>query len=45
LAGRNLPNVAILEAAHASTYDLIDCDVILIEKSGVKALTEQLMVK
>ena len=45
LAGRNLPNVAILEAAHASTYDLIDCDVILIEKSGVEALTEQLMVK
>mgnify|MGYP003714338383 FL=1 len=45
LAGRNLPNVAILEAAHASTYDLIDWDVILIEKSGVEALTEQLMVK
>ncbi len=45
LAGRNLPNVAILEAAHASAYDLIDCDVILIEKSGIEALTEQLMVK
>jgi hypothetical protein len=34
-----------LEAAHASAYDLIDCDVILIEKSGIEALTEQLMVK
>lgn len=45
LAGRNLPNVAILKAAHASAYDLIDCDVILIEKSGIEALTEQLMVK
>jgi len=45
MAGRNLQNVAILEAAHASTYDLIDCEVILIEKSGVEVLTEQLMVK
>ena len=44
-AGRNLSNVAILEAAHASTFDLIDCDVILIEKNAVKTLTEQLLVK
>lgn len=44
LSGRNISNIAILEAAHASTYDLIDCEVILIEKSGVKALTELLMV-
>lgn len=45
MAGRNLPNVAVLEAAHASAYDLIDCEVILIEKSGVEVLTEQLMVE
>ncbi len=45
LAGRNIPNVAIIEAKDASTYDLIDCNVILAEKSGVDALTEQLLVK
>lgn len=45
LAGRNIPNVAILEAKDASTYDLIDCDVILAEKSGVDVLTKQLMVQ
>ncbi len=45
LAGRNIPNIAILEAKDASTYDLIDCDVILAEKSGVDILTEQLMVQ
>lgn len=44
LAGRNLANVAVLEAAHASTYDLIDCDIILIEKFGIEALTKQLLV-
>lgn len=44
LAGRNLANVAVLEAAHASTYDLIDCDIILIEKIGIEALTKQLLV-
>jgi len=45
LAGRNLPNVAILEATHASTYDLIDCDVVLLEKNAVDLLTDQLLVK
>ncbi|MCH7611882.1 MAG: 50S ribosomal protein L4 [Candidatus Marinimicrobia bacterium] len=45
LAGRNIRNIAILEAKNASTYDLIDCDVILTEKSGVDVLTKQLMVQ
>ncbi len=45
LAARNIRNVAVLEAAHASTYDLIDNEVILIEQSGIEILTEQLMVK
>ncbi len=45
LAGRNIRNVAVIEAAHASTYDLMDNDVILIEKDGIDVLTEQLMVK
>ncbi|MCH7763015.1 MAG: 50S ribosomal protein L4 [Candidatus Marinimicrobia bacterium] len=45
LAGRNIRNIAILEAKNASTYDLIDCDVILTEKSGVDVLTKQLIVQ
>lgn len=45
LSGRNIRNIAILEAKDASTYDLIDCDVILTEKSGVDVLTKQLMVQ
>jgi len=34
-----------LEATHASTYDLIDCDVVLLEKNAVDLLTDQLLVK
>ncbi len=45
LAGRNIRNIAFLEAKDASAYDLIDCDVILAEKSGVDILTKQLMVQ
>ncbi|MFQ6676776.1 MAG: 50S ribosomal protein L4 [Fidelibacterota bacterium] len=45
LAGRNIRNIAILEAKDASAYDLIDCDVILTDKSGVDVLTNQLMVQ
>ncbi len=44
LSGRNIKNVAILEAKHVSAYDLIDCDAILIEKFAVDILTQQLMV-
>jgi len=45
MAGRNIRNIAILEAKDASAYDLIDCDVILAEKSGVDVLTKQLVVQ
>ncbi len=45
LAGRNIRNIAILEAKDASAYDLIDCDVILTDKSGVDVLTTQLMAQ
>jgi len=34
-----------LEAKDASAYDLIDCDVILTDKSGVDVLTTQLMAQ
>ena len=45
LAARNIPNVYIVEATSASTYDLLDCEVLLAEKSGLALLNEQLMVK
>ena len=44
LAARNLPNVYLVESTSASTYDLIDCDVIVAEKSGLERLNKQLMV-
>ncbi|MDP6755060.1 MAG: 50S ribosomal protein L4 [Candidatus Marinimicrobia bacterium] len=45
LAARNLSNVYVVEATSASTYDLLDCEVLLIEKAGLALLNEQLMVK
>ncbi len=45
LAARNLPNVYVVEATSASTYDLLDCEVLLVEKAGLSLLNEQLMVK
>ena len=44
LAARNLPNVYLVESTSASTYDLIDCDVIVAEKSGLELLNKQLMI-
>ena len=41
LAARNLPNVYLVESTSASTYDLIDCDVIVAEKSGLELLNNQ----
>ena len=45
LAARNIPYVYVVEANSASTYDLLDCEVLLIEKAGLSSLNEQLMVK
>ena len=38
LAGRNLPAVQILEADKASTYDLLNNRMLLIQKSAVEVL-------
>ncbi len=43
LASRNLPRVAVLEAPFASTYDLLDNEVIVIDKEGLQQLNEQLV--
>jgi large subunit ribosomal protein L4 len=45
LAARNIPNVYVVEANSASTYDLLDCEVLLVEEAGLSFLNEQLMVK
>jgi len=41
-AGRNIPNLIIRRAADASTYDLLNCDILLIQKSALRALQEVL---
>jgi large subunit ribosomal protein L4 len=37
-SGRNIPKVSICEANRASTYDLVNNQVLLIQKSAVEAL-------
>lgn len=44
LAARNLPNVFIVQAVKASTYDLLDCEVLLFDKEGLEKLNTQLGV-
>ncbi|OQC45182.1 MAG: 50S ribosomal protein L4 [Candidatus Marinimicrobia bacterium ADurb.Bin030] len=43
LASRNFYNVLVLEAEKASTYDLLDCEVLLIDKSGFEKLNNALL--
>ena len=42
LGGRNLKNVAIIEASYASAYDLIDNDAILMDVAAAEILNAQL---
>ena len=44
LAVRNLKNVHLVDSKKASAYDLIDCDIIVAEKSGLELLNNQLSV-
>ena len=37
---RNLKNVHIVDSKKASTYDLIDCDVLVMDKASIKILTD-----
>ena len=39
---RNLKNVYLIDSKKASSYDLIDCDVLLIDKASIGILTEML---
>ena len=39
---RNLKNVHLVDYRKASTYDMIDCDILVIDKDSMKMLTEML---
>ncbi len=41
-SGRNIPYLAVLEAQKASTYDILNCKTLLLQKSAVKVLEENL---
>jgi len=43
LACRNFENVLVLEADNVSTYDLLDCETLLIDKSGLEKLNNALL--
>ena len=42
LAARNIPNIYLVEATSASTYDLLDCDSLLFDKAGLSLINKQL---
>ena len=42
LAVRNIPNIYLVEATSASTYDLLDCETLLFDKAGFSLINNQL---
>jgi len=44
-ATRNISDVYVVKASDASTYDLIDSEILLFDKAGIKLLNEQLAQK
>jgi len=43
LAARNFYNILLVEAERASTYDLLDCEVLLIDRAGFEKLNNRLL--
>jgi large subunit ribosomal protein L4 len=39
---RNIPNLFVLPVQSATTYDLLDCEILVIQKSAVETLNTQL---
>ena len=39
-AGRNIPGLTIRQASEASTFDILKCDVLLIEHNALEKITE-----
>lgn len=44
LATRNFYNILLVEAERASTYDILDCDILLVDKEGLEMLNNRLTV-
>ncbi|MDT3697696.1 MAG: 50S ribosomal protein L4 [Ignavibacterium sp.] len=44
-SGRNIPKVKVLEASKASTYDLLNNQVLLLQKSAVKVIEDTFSAK
>ena len=42
LSSRNIKNVCVIPAESASTYDLMDCQVLLVNEPGINILNNQL---
>jgi len=42
LSGRNIPTLHIKKAVDASTYDILDCEAVVITESGLEQLTGSL---
>jgi len=45
LSARNIPEVVVFPANEASTYDLIDCEYLLFDKTGITMLDKLLSKK
>ena len=45
LAARNIPNIYVVESTSASTYDLLDCEMLLFDKAGIVLLNDSLTAK
>ena len=43
LACRNFYNIMLVEAERASTYDILDCEVLLVDKEGFEKLNNRLL--
>jgi large subunit ribosomal protein L4 len=41
-SGRNIPRVTVKEAADVSTFDILDADVVIFQRSGLEKVTDQL---
>lgn len=44
LATRNFYNILLVEAERASTYDIMDCEVLLVDKEGMENLNQRLQI-
>jgi len=45
LASRNFSKVFLLESDKASTYNLLDCEILLVDKEGLEKLNNSLLAK